>query len=104
MREYRTEDGSDSFSVISRARIRKQHVQSHMQSMQRMFLILDEGHQLALMMILRHASNELDSFVLVQGQHCQAESPPFDACRRGLREKGWQQYLALSLPYTAASG
>ncbi len=29
----------------------------------------------------RHASNELDSFVLVQGQHCQAELPPFDACQ-----------------------
>src|SRR2546421_6625626 len=29
---------------------------------------------------LRHASNPLDSFVLVQGQHCQAESPTFDAC------------------------
>src|SRR5436853_102198 len=30
----------------------------------------------------RHASNELDSFMVVQGQHCQAESPLFDACRR----------------------
>ena len=31
---------------------------------------------------LRHASNPLDSFVLVlvQGQHCQAESLPSDAC------------------------
>src|SRR5260370_29319280 len=28
----------------------------------------------------RHASNERDSFVLVQGQHCQAESSTFDAC------------------------
>ena len=30
----------------------------------------------------RHASNRVDSFVLVQGQHCQAESPTFDACLR----------------------
>jgi hypothetical protein len=29
---------------------------------------------------VRHASNPLDSFVFVQGQHRQAESPPFDAC------------------------
>jgi len=27
---------------------------------------------------LRHASNELGSFVLVQVQHCQAGSPPID--------------------------
>ena len=31
-------------------------------------------------LIGRYASNELDSFVLVQGQHCQAEFPFFDAC------------------------
>jgi predicted nucleic acid-binding protein len=29
---------------------------------------------------LRHASNPVDSFVLGRGQHCQAESPTFDAC------------------------
>jgi len=29
---------------------------------------------------IRHASNPLDSFVLGQGQDCQAESPTFDAC------------------------
>jgi len=29
---------------------------------------------------LRHASNPLDSFVLVQGQHFQAELPLFDTC------------------------
>ena len=31
---------------------------------------------------LRHVSNLLDNFVLIQGQHCQAESPLFDACLR----------------------
>jgi len=28
----------------------------------------------------RHTSNQLDTFVPVQGQHCQAESPSFDIC------------------------
>jgi hypothetical protein len=30
----------------------------------------------------RHVSNSLDSFVLVQGQHCQVKSPAFDTCPR----------------------
>ena|SRR5437588_7500483 len=29
---------------------------------------------------IRHASNSLDSFVLVQGQYCQVKSPAFDTC------------------------
>src|SRR6266849_7611552 len=37
---------------------------------------------------VRHASNPLDSFVLVQGQHCQAESPPFDACLKNILTVG----------------
>ena len=34
---------------------------------------------------LRHASNRLDSFVLLQSQHCQAESPTFDTYLRTSR-------------------
>ncbi len=30
--------------------------------------------------VLRYASNQLDSFVLGEGQHCQVELPTFDAC------------------------
>src|SRR4051794_23118905 len=33
-------------------------------------------------LLFRHASNPLDSFVLVRDQHCQAESPTFDTCLR----------------------
>jgi hypothetical protein len=35
----------------------------------------------------RHTSNSHDSFVLVQGQHCQTELPPSDACLKNLEEK-----------------
>ena len=35
----------------------------------------------------RHTSNSQDSFVLVQGQHCQTELPPSDACLKNLEEK-----------------
>ncbi len=30
--------------------------------------------------LIRYASNQRDGFVFVQGQHCQAKSPTFDAC------------------------
>jgi hypothetical protein len=45
---------------------------------------------------IRYAPNPLDSFMFVQGQHCQAGSPSFDVC---LKMKPW--ILIVSLPNTS---
>ncbi|HMH10704.1 MAG TPA: hypothetical protein VK553_08350 [Candidatus Nitrosopolaris rasttigaisensis] len=56
---------------------------------------------------IRHASTELDSFMLVQGQHCQAESPLFDTClikKQQEKERSVQEFVDVCNQLTKGEG